>query len=153
MLERIIGEDIALQVEYSTADAIILADETTIGQILVNLAVNARDAMTKGGTLSIAAQCVSLTQAETARHAEAHPGDFVCLRVSDTGCGIRPEHLPHIFEPFFTTKEMGSGTGLGLSTVYGIIKQHRGWIEVSTQVNVGTVFTVFLPRVADPGTA
>jgi CheY-like chemotaxis protein len=119
-----------------------------IGQILMNLAVNARDAMPKGGELAISLSVVELdSTAAQWRSTEAQAGEFVCLSVSDTGCGIAPEDLLRIFEPFFTTKAVGQGTGLGLSTVYGIVKQHGGWIEVSSKLNIGTKFNIFLPRV------
>jgi CheY-like chemotaxis protein len=119
-----------------------------IGQILMNLAVNARDAMPKGGELAISLSVVELdSTAAQWRSTEAQAGEFVCLSVSDTGCGIAPEDLLRIYEPFFTTKAVGQGTGLGLSTVYGIVKQHGGWIEVSSKLNIGTKFNIFLPRV------
>jgi len=146
MLHRIIGEDIVLDIQYSPVPAMIEADEDMLGQILMNLAVNARDAMPKGGKLAITTEAVSVDAAAAKRHAEAWPGEFICLSVSDNGCGIRPEILARVFEPFFTTKSVGQGTGLGLSTVYGIVKQHRGWIEVASQVGSGTTFRIFLPR-------
>src|SRR5437660_6837986 len=148
MLGRVIGEDVALRLNPSEAPSFVLADESMMSQIVMNLTVNARDAMPKGGALTIATQAVEIKEADRLRHTEARTGEFVCLSVSDTGCGIRPEHLPRIFEPFFTTKELGCGTGLGLSTVYGIVKQHRGWIEVTSQPSVGTTFRIFLPRAA-----
>jgi len=113
--------------------------------LLMNLAVNARDAMPNGGTISITAKAVAITAAEAASKPEARAGEFVCLSVRDTGTGIPPEVLPRIFEPFFTTKPVGKGTGLGLATVYGIVKQHQGWIEVQSKVDQGTVFQVYLP--------
>jgi CheY-like chemotaxis protein len=114
-------------------------------QILLNLAVNARDAMPRDGRLTISTATRRITEAEIQRNPEARAGWFVCLSVADTGAGIAPEILPRIFEPFFTTKEAGKGTGLGLATVYGIVKQHQGWIEVESQVGRGTRFNVFLP--------
>jgi CheY-like chemotaxis protein len=113
--------------------------------VLVNLAVNARDAMPKGGTLVISTFAAEIDENYVQRHPEARVGNFVCLSVSDTGHGMDPQTLNRIFEPFFTTKEVGKGTGLGLATVYGIIKQHQGWIEVESQVGQGTAFRVFLP--------
>ena len=149
MLQRIIGEDILLQCHFSPETPLVQADEDMMGQILMNLAVNARDAMPKGGELAITLSVVELdSTAAQWRSSEAEAGGFVCLGVSDTGCGIAPEALPHIFEPFFTTKGVGQGTGLGLSTVYGIVKQHEGWIEVSSKPGAGTKFNIFLPRVA-----
>ena len=153
MLGRVIGEDITLRLNCSEAPTLVRADESMVSQIVMNLAVNARDAMPKGGVLTIATQDVEISEAERRRHNEARSGEFVCLTMSDTGCGIQPEHLPRIFEPFFTTKELGAGTGLGLSTVYGIVKQHRGWIEVTSQANIGTSFHIFLPRAAGGGVA
>ena len=99
-------------------------------QVLVNLTVNARDAMPQGGDLTIQTDHCTLAVDVAQRSSDARPGHFVLLSISDTGTGIAPEHLPHIFEPFFTTKDVGKGTGLGLATVYGIVKQHHGWIEV-----------------------
>jgi CheY-like chemotaxis protein len=113
--------------------------------LLMNLAVNARDAMPEGGILSLAAAAVTLDPAEAGSTQDSRSGQFVRLSVSDTGSGIPPEVLPRIFEPFFTTKPIGKGTGLGLATVYGIAKQHHGWVEVQSQVNHGTAFHVFLP--------
>jgi PAS domain S-box-containing protein len=147
MLNRVIGEHIELQCTYAKRLPFVQADVGMLEQVLVNLTVNARDAMPKGGQLVIATGNVQLTDQDATRHPEAVAGDFVCLSVSDTGMGIAPEHLPQIFEPFFTTKELGRGTGLGLATVYGIVKQHGGWLEVSTQVGVGTTFTIFLPAI------
>ncbi len=145
MLQRIIGEDIHLQLHLHPTPLLTHADPGMLDQVLLNLAVNARDAMPAGGRLRI----------ETARHdAEEIPagslpetpqGRCVRLKVSDTGTGIPPEALPHIFEPFFTTKEPGKGTGLGLATVFGIVKQHRGWIEVLSEPGKGTEFQVYLP--------
>jgi CheY-like chemotaxis protein len=149
MLGRILGEDIALQLNYSQQPPLVNADAGMLEQILLNLAVNSRDAMPKGGLLTIRISNAELTQRQVAEHAEARDGRFVCLTVTDTGCGIKPENLRRIFEPFFTTKEVGKGTGLGLATVYGIVKQHHGWIEVSSEINQGSVFKVYLPASAE----
>jgi len=146
MLGRILGEDIALQLHYSPHPAIVHADAGMMEQVLLNLAVNSRDAMPKGGVLAIRISALELDARVVAEHSEARAGRFICLSVTDTGCGIRPENLRRIFEPFFTTKEVGKGTGLGLATVYGIVKQHHGWIEVESGVGKGTAFKVFLPR-------
>jgi CheY-like chemotaxis protein len=113
--------------------------------VLLNLAVNARDAMPKGGQLTIRIIVTDIRENHLAQHPEARLGRFVCLTVADTGCGIAPEILPRIFEPFFTTKEIGKGTGLGLATVYGVVKQHEGWIEIETEVGHGATFRVYLP--------
>jgi len=146
MLRRILGEDIALRVESSSALPRIHADRGMMEQIILNLAVNSRDAMPRGGELFLGTSTVQIDTEYTRRNTDAYLGEFLCLAVSDTGCGISPETLTHIFEPFFTTKEFGKGTGLGLATVYGIVKQHEGWIEVASEVGKGACFKVFLPR-------
>jgi CheY-like chemotaxis protein len=125
-------------------------DTGMIEQVIMNLAVNARDAMPNGGTLAISTSAVEITDAYVQTHPEARLGTFVCLSVSDTGCGMDSATLSRIFEPFFTTKEVGKGTGLGLATVYGIVKQHEGWIEVASEVGKGSTFTVFLPASSEP---
>ena len=148
MLQRVISEDIHLNFSYSPSLPAIKADASMMEQVLLNLAVNARDAMPRGGQLIISTESREIDEAYARRHAEARPGSYVCLTVRDTGCGIAPDIIPHVFEPFFTTKAPGpgtGGTGLGLATVYGIVKQHNGWIEVTSQVDVGTTFKVFLP--------
>jgi len=145
MLGRILGEDIELQLHYSPQPAIVQADVGMLEQVLLNLAVNSRDAMPKGGVLAIGISALEVDASRLAQHPEARVGRFVCLSVLDTGCGIPPQDLPRIFEPFFTTKEVGRGTGLGLATVYGIVKQHQGWVEVQSEVGKGTGFKVFLP--------
>jgi CheY-like chemotaxis protein len=119
-------------------------------QVLLNLAVNARDAMPDGGQLVIQTLAVNLDLQDLGRHPEAATGAHVRLSVADTGCGIAPGNLSRIFDPFFTTKEVGKGTGLGLATVYGIVKQHRGWIEVASGLGKGTTFQIYLP-VAEGG--
>ena len=145
MLPRLIGEHLSVQIVAAPDLPSLNADPSMMEQMLINLAVNARDAMSEGGRLTISAEVVQLT-AETVRgNQEARPGQFVCIAVSDNGCGIAPENLSRIFEPFFTTKAVGKGTGLGLSTVYGIAKQHGGWIEVKSQLGRGTTFMIFLP--------
>jgi len=146
MLGRILGEDIALQLNYFPQPALVQADAGMMEQVLLNLAVNSRDAMPKGGLLTIKISALEVEAHRLQEHAEARAGRFVCLSVIDTGCGIPPENLRRIFEPFFTTKEVGKGTGLGLATVYGIVKQHQGWIEVQSEPGKGTIFKVFLPR-------
>jgi PAS domain S-box-containing protein len=153
MLGRILGEDIALQVNYSPQAARVEADAGMMEQVLLNLAVNSRDAMPKGGLLTIKISTQELDARRLVRHPEGQVGKFVCWSVIDTGCGIPPENLRRIFEPFFTTKEIGKGTGLGLATVYGIVQQHRGWIEVDSEPGRGTTFRVFLPCSLDPAAA
>src|SRR5882672_2761783 len=111
-------------------------------QIIMNLAVNARDAMPKGGRLSISTTAVEIDKMHVANHDEAREGTFLCLSVGDTGCGMDAATQSRIFEPFFTTKDVGKGTGLGLATVYGIVKQHQGWIEVNSAVGSGTTFKI-----------
>jgi len=145
MLKRVIGEHVVLQCSYAENLPPVNADVGMIEQILINLIVNARDAMPVGGSISVTTEAVRIDAAYVATHPEAQPGNFVCFTVSDTGTGIYTEFLPRIFEPFFTTKEVGRGTGLGLATVYGIVKQHRGWIDVSSQPGCGTTFRIFLP--------
>ena len=150
MLKRVIGEHIVLQCCYAEGLPSVDADVGMIEQILINLIVNARDAMPQGGSIVITTEAISIDVSRVDSHPEAQPGEFVCITVGDTGTGIYPEYLPRIFEPFFTTKEAGKGTGLGLATVYGIVKQHQGWIEVSSQLGSGTTFKIFLPAGA-PG--
>ncbi|HEY0549501.1 MAG TPA: PAS domain S-box protein, partial [Verrucomicrobiae bacterium] len=150
MLERILGEDIALEVKGNTNLPSINADSAMLELILINLACNSRDAMPKGGTLRIATSSVEINAAYVQQRPEARAGQHVCLTVADTGCGMRPETLRRVFEPFFTTKEVGKGTGLGLATVYGIVDQHHGWIEVISEVGVGTTFKIYLPQVEHP---
>jgi len=150
MLKRVIGEHVVLQCCYAEDLPSVDADIGMIEQILINLIVNARDAMPQGGSIVITTEAISIDVSRVDSHPEAQPGEFVCITVGDTGTGIYPEYLPRIFEPFFTTKEAGKGTGLGLATVYGIVKQHQGWIEVSSQLGSGTTFKIFLPAGA-PG--
>jgi PAS domain S-box-containing protein len=143
MLQRIIGEDVRLQLNLYPVPLITRADAGMLEQVLLNLAVNARDAMPKGGQMRI--DTTQTDVAETAAGSELVPGHYVCFSVSDTGSGIPPEILPKIFEPFFTTKEAGKGTGLGLATVFGIVKQHQGWIKVDNRPGRGVTFQVYLP--------
>ena len=145
MLERLLGARIALQFVPARDLPAVYGDVGMMEQVLLNLGVNARDAMPRGGQLVISTARRTIDEPYVQRNPEARAGDFVCLSVGDTGCGIEPEILPRIFEPFFTTKEVGKGTGLGLATVYGIVRQHQGWIEVESQVGRGTRFDVFLP--------
>jgi CheY-like chemotaxis protein len=116
-----------------------------VEQVIMNLSVNARDAMPKGGKLVVATSPVAIDESYVEQHPEARIGPFVCLSVTDAGVGMSKETLGRIFEPFFTTKEVGKGTGLGLATVYGIVKQHQGWVEVNSEPGVGTTFRVYLP--------
>ena len=150
LLQRVMGQNISLQCHYATPLPYVQADTGMMEQVILNLVVNARDAMPKGGQIRLVTKLQTLDAAHARVNPEARAGEFVCLSVSDTGTGIDPEVLPRIFEPFFTTKEVGRGTGLGLATVYGIVKQHLGWIEVSSQVGQGSTFKVFLPAIPTP---
>ena len=148
MLQRILGEDIRMQLHYSPHPTTVYADAGMMEQVLLNLVVNARDAMPKGGRLIVETSLVELTESQAAQSPLARAGTFVCLSVSDSGCGIPADVLPKIFEPFFTTKDVGKGTGLGLATVYGIVQQHEGWINTYSEVGKGTTFRIHLPRIA-----
>jgi two-component system cell cycle sensor histidine kinase/response regulator CckA len=148
MLARLIGEDIALVTAPTPGLGRVKADRGQIEQVVMNLAVNARDAMPRGGHLILETENVDLDAEYVRRHMGARPGPHVMLSVSDSGVGIPRDILPHIFEPFFTTKEQGKGTGLGLATVYGIVKQSGGYIEVDSEPDRGTTFRIYLPRVA-----
>jgi two-component system, cell cycle sensor histidine kinase and response regulator CckA len=145
MLRRILGEDIHTHFKFSLQPLFIRADPGMMDQVLMNLAVNSRDAMPGGGQLAIETSAVEFDELAAAQSPPARPGSFVCLRVSDTGCGISPENLPRIFEPFFTTKDVGKGTGLGLAVIHGIVQQHQGWIHVDSEAGRGTTFRIFLP--------
>jgi signal transduction histidine kinase len=144
-LHRVIGAQIKLQVEPAATPAWLIADECSLDQIIMNLAVNARDAMPAGGVLTMTAAVTELDAASIRSRTPAPDGPHVCLTISDTGCGMDAATLSHIFEPFFTTKKSGFGTGLGLSTVYGIVQQHDGWIDVSSQPGQGTTFRIYFP--------
>ena len=149
MLRRILREDVSMELKQTSQPQIVHADGGMIEQILMNLTVNARDAMPEGGKVLIKVDRVEFTAEMAAQQPLARPGSFVHLSVADTGTGIPPDVLPRIFEPFFTTKEVGQGTGLGLATVYGIVQQHLGWIEVKSEMGHGTTFHIYLPRLAD----
>ncbi len=184
LLQRIISEHIDLQLHYAPQPQPIQADSGMLDQILLNLVVNAHDAMPTGGKLIIRTAELTLKEnapktaltewhgtafqpgqdrpllpsptpsadATTPPESRARAGEFTCLSVTDEGCGMTPEVMVHMFEPFFTTKEVGRGTGLGLATVYSIVQQHRGWIEVASQPGQGTTFRIYLPRLLDPHT-
>jgi GAF domain-containing protein/CheY-like chemotaxis protein len=147
MLGRLIGEDISLVMTLDPALGYVRADPSQVEQVIMNLVVNARDAMPQGGRLSIETTRVELDAAYVRRHPGASPGPHVMLAVGDTGVGMPSEVQAHIFEPFFTTKGPGKGTGLGLATVYGIVKQSEGYIEVNTEPGRGTTFRIYLPRI------
>ncbi len=149
MLERLIGEDIRLQVRLAASLPPAQADSGQIDQILVNLAVNAKDAMPSGGTLTIETAAVEVGAGLAAAHPELTPGPYVLLTVSDSGTGMDPHTLQRLFEPFYTTKPPGKGVGLGLSTVYGIVKQNGGWIDVESRPGYGAMFRIYWPQAGD----
>ncbi len=149
MLRRMVGENVAIEMELAPALPNVHADAGMIEQVLMNLVVNARDAMTEGGQILIKTGSCTIEDVHSQSNLGAKPGPSVFLSVADKGTGIDPEHLAHIFEPFYTTKEVGAGTGLGLATVYGIVQQHNGWIEVESEVGKGTTFSVFVPATTE----
>ena len=148
LVRSLIGEHVVLQTQFGNSSAPVHADDGMMEQILMNLVVNARDAMSaKGGRIVIQTERVCFDAHTAGARPGARAGDFIHVSVGDNGCGIPPENMQRIFEPFFTTKEVGKGTGLGLATVFGIAQQHQGWVEVESQVRVGTTFHVYLPRI------
>lgn len=153
MLSRLIGEDIQIDIRTNSHVGKIEMDVTQLDQIIANLVVNARDAMPKGGGVKLSTENVTIPETACVGFPERMPGKYILIRVRDTGCGINPDDMKKIFEPFFTSKEIGKGTGLGLATVYGIVKQNEGFIEVESTVNVGTEFRIYLPRVKQSGTS
>ena len=149
LLGRLIGENIEMVTRCTQENATVRADPGSLEQVLMNLAVNARDAMPKGGRLTIGTDHVVLDGSEPDCPADAAPGPHVVLTVTDTGSGIAQEHMPHVFEPFYTTKPQGQGTGLGLATVYGIVRQAGGHIRLSSSIGSGTEVAIYLPHVAE----
>jgi PAS domain S-box-containing protein len=149
LLKRLIGEDVELTIHLGPNAGNIKVDPSQLEQILMNLAVNARDAMPGGGKLIVETACVELDETYSRQHLGAKAGDFLMLAVSDTGTGMDPQTLARVFEPFFTTKMEGRGTGLGLSTVYGIVKQNNGYIMTYSEVGHGTTFRIYFPRVRE----
>ena len=149
ILPRLIGENIAVIMLPGADLGKVKVDPVQVEQVVMNLATNARDAMAEGGTLTIRTSQVEFEQDYAEDRFIMPRGSYTLLQVSDTGAGIAPQHLPHIFEPFFTTKEAGKGTGLGLATVYGIVKQNNGFICVSGEPGAGTTFRIYLPRVEE----
>jgi PAS domain S-box-containing protein len=149
MLERLVGEDVEVRVALHAEGATVHADPHQLEQVVMNLAVNSRDAMPRGGKLLIETSCVERDKSHTGPHAEARPGRYVVLAVSDTGVGLDEETKSRIFEPFFTTKGVGKGTGLGLSMVQGIVAQSGGWVEVFSEKGNGTTFKIHLPALEE----
>src|SRR5208283_4369421 len=134
MLGRLLGEHITLVFERGHMLPAVEADAGMLEQVLMNLVVNARDAMPSGGQITLSTEAVEIGPEMTAMHSQRRMGRFVCVTVTDTGCGMDSDTLDRLFEPFFTTKAVGKGTGLGLATVYGIVTQHKGWVEVESKV-------------------
>jgi len=149
IIRRTIGEDIEVALRLETGPWRIIADPGQLEQVLMNLCVNARDAMPQGGRLTISTGNALLRESRLVATGQVCPGQYVMVSVSDTGVGMAPETQARLFEPFFTTKESGKGTGLGLSTVYGVVKESRGHIGVTSEPNQGTTLTIYLPRVED----
>ena len=147
MLHRLIGENITLKFIKSDSLESICVDQIQIEQMLINLCVNARDAMPDGGGITVETKKSIIDDKYAQMHLWSRSGHFIELSVSDTGCGIAKELMDRIFDPFFTTKEMGKGTGLGLATVFGIVKHHKGFMNVCSKVGVGTIFSIYLPVV------
>jgi signal transduction histidine kinase len=147
MLRRVIGEDIELSVRLEPSSGNVRADPAQIEQVLLNIVLNARDAMPRGGTVRVETR--EVVRDAVQGPVEVPPGRYVLLTVADTGTGMDAETLSHVFEPFFTTKEEGKGTGLGLSTAYGIVKQSGGWIYCASSLGLGTTFTIWLPQIRE----
>jgi PAS domain S-box-containing protein len=145
MLERLVGEHVQIEFHPQSPIPAIHADSSMVEQIAMNLAVNARDAMPNGGRVSIATTLDTIHRAPTPMDPERRDGEYICLTFRDNGIGMDTQILNRIFEPFFTTKAVGKGTGLGLSTVFGIVRQHQGWLEVESKPNQGTTFRVYFP--------
>lgn len=150
LLERTLPESIAIKLLFDQNRYQVNADPTRVQQVLMNLAINARDAMPAGGTLTFSLSTISIDDGQVPPLPDMGVGDWVSLNVSDTGTGISPQHLPHMFEPFFTTKSPGKGTGLGLAQVYGIVKQHGGSLTVQSKEGEGSTFTIYLPLLSSP---
>ncbi len=149
LLRRLIGENIELKMSHGRDLGMIKADQGQLEQVIINLAVNARDAMAEGGVLNIRTCNEKVEERRKSKDESMSPGNYTVIEVSDSGCGIPPANLDRIFDPFFSTKEVGAGTGLGLSTVYGIVKQTGGYVFVDSTVGEGTVFSIYLPQVAE----
>src|SRR5439155_10911984 len=146
MLPRLLGEDINVSLSLNPELGNVKADQSQIEQVIMNLAVNARDAMPSGGNLHIQTTNMEIDHAFTRDHPGSKAGSYVMLSIADSGTGMSPETIAHIFEPFFTTKKVGEGTGLGLATVYGVVKQSNGYIWVESAPSKGSNFQIYLPR-------
>jgi signal transduction histidine kinase len=149
LIARLIREDLAFTVSLAPGELRCLADSTQVEQVLMNLAANASDAMAKGGRLTVSTDRMTMDAEFKRIHGFGQDGDYAVLRVDDTGYGMDDRTRERVFEPFFTTKEVGKGTGLGLATVFGIVKQHRGYIEVRSEVGKGTTFTIYIPLITE----
>jgi len=147
MLNRVLGEDITIKTDLQSDLYLISADQSTLEQLIINLAVYAKDGMPKGGRIIIKSQNLLINDPETVLHPDAEPGKFICLSMIDNGLGIDQETLAHIFEPFYHIERVGHSTGLSMAAVYGIVKQHRGWIDVVSELDRGTTFKIVLPAV------
>jgi len=146
MLQRLVGEHITMRMNFIAGSANVFADPSMLDQVILNLVVNARDAMPGGGRIELETEICEINARAAAANPNVRPGHFVRLTVRDTGCGMTPEVRARIFEPFFTTKDVGKGTGLGLAVVYGIVSQHKGWIEVDSEPGRGSTFRLYLPH-------
>ena len=146
LLRRLIGANIELEIIHGSNLGLIKVDEVQMEQVMINLAVNARDAMDGGGKLTITTENFTNKRSKTMMEEKMPPGHWILIKVQDTGCGISDKHMGHILEPFFTTKDVGQGTGLGLATVYGIIRQSGGFLDIDTTVGKGTTFLIYLPK-------
>jgi two-component system, cell cycle sensor histidine kinase and response regulator CckA len=153
MLRRLIGEHITVEWQPQPGLPLVEADLGMLEQVIMNLTINARDAMPRSGQLTLSTCAMELEEEDIKLHPDGRPGRFVCLSVADTGFGMDSNTLGRIFEPFFTTKEAGKGTGLGLATVYGIVAQHKGWIEVESEPGKGSTFHVYLPMMSETAKA
>jgi CheY-like chemotaxis protein len=145
MLQKLVGDSVVLQTSLKGNLPNVAADPHLIEHVLINLVLNAREALSLGGRLTISTSTIRVDEGFDKADYRIAPGEYVCFGVEDNGCGMTPEVQAHVFEPFFTTREVGRGTGLGLASIYGTVKQHSGWVEFTSETGVGTEFRVFLP--------